>query len=168
MQISSVNLPWRLWQMLGLLTLKFKQSGISFPNTFVFSWERTLFCVMSTPHWIYAQHLSLSAYNIYISKRRNSEKENETEQNIHLRNTSKKTAVSAAPEGKNSERASLEANNQLSRQKSSPLRLWAAQFPTLALSLISGQLQHKTPSLQMNQAIFDAVSTEPVGEMALQ
>ena len=165
MQISSVNLPWRLRHMLELLALKFKQSGISFPDTFVFSWERTLFCVLSTQHRIYAQHLSLSTYTIFIYIKRKTEKEKK-KQNNNLRNTIEKTVASAAPEGKHNKRGSLEAKDELSRQKFSALRLWAAKFPTLALRLISGQLCHKK-SLQTNQAILYAAAREYFGEIAL-
>lgn len=135
MQISSVNLPWRLRHMLGLLALKFKQPGISFPDTFVFSWEKTLFSVLSTQHWICAQCLSRSTYTIFIYIKRKTEMEKKNNQNNNLRNTIKKTVATAAPEEKHSKRGSLEAKDQLRRQKCSALRLWAAKFPTLSLSL---------------------------------
>lgn len=44
-------------------------------------------------------------------------------QNNNLINTIKKTVATAAPEGKHSKRGSLEAKDQLRRQKCSALRL---------------------------------------------
>lgn len=161
--------PWRLRHMLGLLALKFKQSGISFPETFVFSWERTLFCVLSTQHWIYAQHLSLSTYTLFIYIKRMTEKEKVNQRKTKIpnkpRNTIKETVASAAPGGKHSKRASLEAKDQLNRQKFFALRLWAAKFPTRALSLISGQLQHKKKACKLIKPYFMLLLENTLGKL---
>lgn len=88
--------------MLGPLALKFKQSGISFPNTFVAFWERTLFCVLSIHPWIYTQHLSFSTYNIFMFRKWKTEGNQETK---YKKNHWQNRADSAASGGKQSKRA---------------------------------------------------------------
>jgi len=82
----------------------------------------------------------------YICKRKDR-KGRKKKNNNKPRNTIKQTVASAAPEGMHKKRGSLEAKDQLSRQKFFALRLRAAKFPTLALSLDSGQLHHKKKKL---------------------
>lgn len=97
--------------------------------------EDSVLCPVNSALNLCSMPLPLYIHYFYIYKKKDRNGKKKNNQNNNLRNTIKKTVATAAPEEKHSKRGSLEAKDQLRRQKCSALRLWAAKFPTLSLSL---------------------------------